>query len=344
MNDLVALPKIAQWQKLKMLVLDSVSSPITKRVYNMALDEFYGWFQQAPRPGFTKATVSAWRVSLEARGLGCGSVDVARYHAAADRVFRAAGNHAGRGRLDSTTRLREPKPPRALILSTGEEIPRGQSVRARLLILEVSKGSINNSALAECQRDALAGLYAASMAGYLQWLAGRYDQARAGFEGKVSEHRSEAMLNAAHARTPEILASLQAAFELYLEFCVKSDAIDVLEAGRLADRCWEALCEAAASQAKHQAETEPTARFLSLLRSLLSSGRAHLEERAGGAPDQAPGSCGWRQDSSGNWMPLGDCIGWVDGDQLYLEPTAAFRAALMAARDSGESFAISDRP
>jgi hypothetical protein len=40
MNDLVAIEKIAQWQKLKMLVLDSVSSPITKRVYNMALNEF----------------------------------------------------------------------------------------------------------------------------------------------------------------------------------------------------------------------------------------------------------------------------------------------------------------
>ncbi len=40
MNDLVAVEKIAQWEKLKTLVLDSVSSPITKRVYNMALNEF----------------------------------------------------------------------------------------------------------------------------------------------------------------------------------------------------------------------------------------------------------------------------------------------------------------
>src|ERR1700687_1117294 len=31
---------------------------------------FLGWFQQAPRPGFTKATVSAWRVSLKDRSLG----------------------------------------------------------------------------------------------------------------------------------------------------------------------------------------------------------------------------------------------------------------------------------
>ena len=33
MNDLVVVEKIAQWQRLKALVLDSVSSPITRRVY-----------------------------------------------------------------------------------------------------------------------------------------------------------------------------------------------------------------------------------------------------------------------------------------------------------------------
>jgi hypothetical protein len=38
---------------LKALVLDGVSSPITKRVYNMALNEFRAWFQQAPRYVFT---------------------------------------------------------------------------------------------------------------------------------------------------------------------------------------------------------------------------------------------------------------------------------------------------
>src|SRR5712691_8336060 len=76
MNDLVAVEKIAQWQKLKSLVLDSVSSPITKRVYNMALDEFFAWYAQEPRPGFTKATVSAWRVTLEERRLGSSSIIV----------------------------------------------------------------------------------------------------------------------------------------------------------------------------------------------------------------------------------------------------------------------------
>jgi integrase len=76
---------------LKALVLDSVSSPITKRVYNMALDEFLVWFQQAPRPGFTKATVSAWRVSLEARGLGSSSI-IIRMSAIRKLAAEAADN------------------------------------------------------------------------------------------------------------------------------------------------------------------------------------------------------------------------------------------------------------
>jgi site-specific recombinase XerD len=91
MNDLIAVEKIAQWQKLKALVLDSVSSPITKRVYNMALNEFMAWFQQEPRPGFTKATVSAWRVSLEARGLGSSSI-IIRMSAIRKLAAEAADN------------------------------------------------------------------------------------------------------------------------------------------------------------------------------------------------------------------------------------------------------------
>src|ERR1044071_4676844 len=72
MNELVLANRATNWQKLKALVLDSVSSPITKRAYNLGLDEFFAWFGKEPRPGFSKATVSAWRVALETRGLGSG--------------------------------------------------------------------------------------------------------------------------------------------------------------------------------------------------------------------------------------------------------------------------------
>jgi site-specific recombinase XerD len=92
MNELIVVEKIAQWQRLKALVLDSVSSPITKRVYSMALDEFLAWFRQEPRPGgFCKATVSAWRASLEVCGLGSSSI-IIRMSAIRKLAAEAADN------------------------------------------------------------------------------------------------------------------------------------------------------------------------------------------------------------------------------------------------------------
>src|ERR1700676_5093812 len=91
MNELVLANRAADWRRLKMLVLDSVSSPITKRVYNLGLDEFFEWFGKEPRPGFNKATVSTWRVALEARGLGSISINV-RITAVRKLAVEAADN------------------------------------------------------------------------------------------------------------------------------------------------------------------------------------------------------------------------------------------------------------
>src|SRR5712691_8902645 len=91
MNELVLADRAADWRRLKALVLDSVSSPITRRVYNLGLDEFFEWYEREPRPGFTKATVCAWRVALEARGLGAVSINV-RITAVRKLAVEAADN------------------------------------------------------------------------------------------------------------------------------------------------------------------------------------------------------------------------------------------------------------
>lgn len=268
--------------------------------------------------------------------------DVARYHAAADRVFRAAGNRAGRGRLDSTARLRETKPPRALILSTGEDIPRGQSVRARLFILDLPKGAIDPKRLTECQGNAAEGLYAAAMAGFLQSMAGRYDQIMAAFKQRADEFRIRALGNPAHARTPQMIASLQAAFELYLEFSEECGAVNADLRRELGEQCWDALGQAAAAQGKHQAASEPAARYLALLRACLSSGKAHLAPRTGIIPAHAPEGCGWRSDGA-DWQPQGRCIGWSDGADIYIESTAAYEVLQIAGKNAGEILPITEQ-
>src|SRR5215467_3496515 len=91
MNELVLANRAASFHRLKALVLDSVSSPITRRVYNLGLDEFFTWYALEPRAGFTKATVAAWRVALEARKLGAVSINV-RITAVRKLAVEAADN------------------------------------------------------------------------------------------------------------------------------------------------------------------------------------------------------------------------------------------------------------
>jgi site-specific recombinase XerD len=91
MTELVVADRGAEWRRLKSLVLDSVSSPITRRVYNLGLDEFIAWYTIEPRAGFTKATVSAWRVVLEGRSLGSVSINV-RITAVRKLAVEAADN------------------------------------------------------------------------------------------------------------------------------------------------------------------------------------------------------------------------------------------------------------
>jgi hypothetical protein len=266
------------------------------------------------------------------------AAEVARYHTAAERVFRAAGNRAGRGRLDSTARLREPKPPRSLILSTGEDIPRGYSVRARLLILELSRGDIDPAKLTCCQHDAQSGLYAEAMGAYVRWLAEDYEARRASFLARADELRSRVI--GSHARTPEMIASLYAAFELFLGFAAQSAAITEAEREALANTCWNALLEAARAQEKHHAAAEPTERFLALLRACLVNGRAHLADRTGGEPALSPEAVGWRRNNYGNWEAQGNRIGWVAGPDIYLELEATYMAVQMAGRDMGELLSV----
>jgi hypothetical protein len=59
MNELaLANRRLAQ---VEGLVRDSASSRSPRRVHDLGLDEFFAWVCHEPRPGFTAATVNAWR-------------------------------------------------------------------------------------------------------------------------------------------------------------------------------------------------------------------------------------------------------------------------------------------
>ena len=275
-----------------------------------------------------------------------GQANIQQYHRDADRLLRAQGNHAGRQRMRADATLRPAKSPRGLILSTGEDVPRGQSLRSRLLLLEHAPGTLDWEALGPCQRDAAAALYGQAMAGYLRWLAGQYETIRLGLRERIEELRQQATTSTMHKRTPAIIANLAVGMRSFLGYAEETGALSAGESAALWQRVWSALGRVAAAQASHQTATEPTQRFLDLLAAAIGCGDAHVADKHGRAPE-TPEAWGWRATTSrvsaaqrDDWHPQGMRVGWVDGDALYVEPEAAYGVAQSMAQRGGDTLAV----
>jgi len=99
---------------------------------------------------------------------------------------------------------------------------------------------------------------------------------------------------------------------------------------------WSALIEVAHRQSEHQQEANPVDRFLALLRTTIAAGRAHVAARNGGIPDD-PGTRGWRLSRPApnlgrpEWLPQGARVGWLDGEDLFLDIDSAYGVARAAA-------------
>ncbi len=116
--------------------------------------------------------------------------EAAKLHAMAERLIRNTGNQAGRGRRDSTMQAKAAPYNRSMMLVTAEDLPRGQSLLGRLLILELTRADVDNTVLTRLQQAAQSGSLAGLMSAYLQWLALRFDQLKKDFPKNVETFRN----------------------------------------------------------------------------------------------------------------------------------------------------------
>jgi hypothetical protein len=269
---------------------------------------------------------------------------VSRLHQTAQRIFRGQGNAGGRARLNRNSELRPAHPPRGMILSTGEDYPRGQSILARQLVLLITKGDIDFAILSRLQANAAAGLFAASLAGYLAWILPKYDQVVEAMKKQVPLIRTEAASDRRHPRTPGIVADLAFGFRLFLKFAADVGAITQEERASLRDRCWAALLGAADDQQAYQATSDNAKFFMTLLNAALGTGRVHLADFKTDSPPENYAAYGWRKEMVGRAeeiRPQGNCVGWVNEHYLYLERDAAYAEMQQFARDQNLSITTS---
>jgi len=244
----------------------------------------------------------------------------------AARLLRAQGNLAGRGRLRQDLSERPGYSPRGLVVGTGEQLPPGQSVRARTLVIDVDRRGVDLELLTTAQRAADRLPHA--LAGYISWLAPQMGTIGPTLRSTFESMRVQVLENASHLRLPEALAHLWLGIDCGLGYAEEIGACDSAEARDLQSRCWEALRARADAQCQGLAEEKPTRRYLSILVTLLRQGRALV----------LPRSCPRQPDRMD--PPL---VGWYDGEGLYLIPEAAFQAVSKFAGETGEPFPVNQR-
>lgn len=265
--------------------------------------------------------------------------DIQRLHQRADRLFRAQGNGAGRQRMKADMTLRKARPPRGLLVASGEDVPRGHSLRGRLLILELHKDAVDLDRLTASQHAAAEGLFTLALSGFVSWLAPRLDDVRAHMSYDAIIARTDFGTGGLHARTPVIVTQLQDALGLYMDYSTEVGAVSHQDRSRYLQRFRAALAEIVKHQPDQQSDAEPAKMFVRYLASAITTGRAHLVAPSGGVPSNAE-SYGWRKDGFNEWRPLGELVGWIEGQELFLDTEAAYVAAQKMGRDSTEALTV----
>jgi hypothetical protein len=211
---------------------------------------------------------------------------------------------------------RKQRPPRGLVIATAENPLVGQSIVGRMIYVPVEKGEVirtdgaGESDLDAAQQEAMDGLYAQAMAGYVTWLAERWEMLREELPGRVqaASRTARQLFPSGQARLTDYYGLLIEAIRLALIYADVHGALPggveaSLEAYRFA------LIELLRSQSERVAGESPVVKFWSAIADLLAQEKVYLAPRLDDGTFITPNNA--------------DLIGWYDESYVYLLTNAA---------------------
>lgn len=339
---------------------------------------FLGYFTGATMPANWNSTVNAIEmISHQAQDspyciddlkfTGGTAMDSARMKSTFERIAQSIGNQSGRDRLNADSTKRPSPHNRGMPIITGEDLSGSSSTLGRGVVVSIGRNDIDVQTLTELQTAARDGKLAEIMSLYIVWLTGKMDSLSENLHKKIVDRRTAAIAQGfanSHARSPDIFASLMAGIDVFFQFCVETKAIDHAGANDAILDIENNLKSAFIEQRDYQEETDICTRFIALLASALASGAAHLAAaETDHIPTQFPERYGWRRgngiikrsvdertldaqhgDVDGRFFqyePGGTKVGWVSGEEIYLNPESAFAAAQAVAKQQGEPITTS---
>ena len=232
----------------------------------------------------------------------------------ADQIIRGQGNQSGRSRLTDISNMQTTFYPRGLLLSTGEDVPEGHSVRGRMLVMELAPNSIDPPKLSQAQ--AKLASYSAAMSDWVMWLAATNSQERL---KTLSHEIRDQHLGKGHNRTPQIVGDLLATLLLLSEYNSDMNFVTAEQMSEIERRAKAAVLDTAGRQKQYLEAADPVLAVLDTIRLMLGSGMAHAKTPDGGIPSDAT-KMGWTEQKKltggmSDWKSNGPRIGWIDEDR-----------------------------
>jgi hypothetical protein len=200
-------------------------------------------------------------------------------------LLRSQGNHSGRTGGTPSGGLRKDIYPRGHIIGTGEDLPEGRSMRARVVVVAYTEklNPAMSAKLTPMQDAARNGIFARLNASFIQWLCvnNRIEELLKTRKSKVADLRGEwpELLQGAkvHSRTATNFASLERTWRIFLDYAVDKGLETREAANAFLAEIRDALLICAKAQAPWLADSDPATRFVHLVGVALTSGKAHLE-------------------------------------------------------------------
>lgn len=246
-------------------------------------------------------------------------------------LLRSIGNGAPRNRMRSDLSTRPSRPPRGLVMMTGEQVPDGESIVARTWLVAFRRDTIDRSVLSELQAEQ--AHLAHAMAGYLTYLAPRLDVLRDWVPKRHRELQHLFEVQGDHLRASSMAAHLALAADTFAEYAQHIGVFNADQAKRFLEDAHAALKKNMRAQFAETQQENPARQFLRLLGDLVSRNQVRLLGRTEEMPTNGswPEAIGWRD--QGKWLLLPDVSYAVvadfakrQGQPLVLPQKAMWRA------------------
>lgn len=188
-------------------------------------------------------------------------------------VFNVA-NRMGRGRMNGDERLKKTYVPNGMVIFTAESPldDIGESTTARLLSLELEKGSVNFGTLSECQDNTLN--FNMTMGLYIEWLIANYGTLSADLQQKFEQLRktlSGDSTTDTSKKLIEVCAFMHISIDCVLQYFIEAGAVEAEYKTNALKQLDEELQTLIEKQSAAIITTSPTKKFVDVIGNLLTA-------------------------------------------------------------------------